>query len=189
MSEPTQGTTPTTSIVPRQPSTAAVKTTTGINTRTSGVLQNVASTTEGSEKPAKLYGGPIEFSKPGYPPFTLSQLEAYTVGDETLVILSSKPQMIGHREAAEQIVRLLSANPNKFLYLARVCASPEGANAGLCRDLITEYAFNWEWAQGRWHVTNQTYCYRVSPAVEAAVQQLMQIEGSTININVIDANL
>ncbi len=78
MSEPTQATTPTTSIVARQPSTTAVKTATGVKARTSTVLQNAAQSKEGSERPSKLYGGPIEFSKPGYPPFTLSHLVVYT---------------------------------------------------------------------------------------------------------------
>jgi hypothetical protein len=187
MSEPTQGTTsPTTSIVARQTSTAVVKT--GVNSRTSTILQNVAQSKEGSERSSKLYGGPIEFSKPGYPPFTLSHLVVYTFGDETLAILSSKPQMITHREAAEQIAKLLSINPRSFLYLSRVCAGPEGKNMGLCRDLLTEYAFDWEWTLGSWHVTNLTYCYRVTPEVEAAVQQLLTIEAS-VDINVIDANL
>lgn len=184
--------TPTTAIATRQPSTAVstVKTSTGLNSRTSTLLQNaIPSQKEGVERPAKLFDGPIEFSKPGYPPFTLSHLVAYTYGDETLAILSSKPRMITHREAAEQIARLLSINPNKFLYLDRICAGPEGANAGLCRDLLTEYAFEWEWARSTWHATNQTYCYRVSPQTEALIQQLLTIEQPSINVNVIDATL
>jgi len=179
-----QPTTPATALATREKSTL-VKTSTGLRSQSSTVLANVGSKEE-EKQPSKLYDGPIEFSKPGYPPFVLSHLVAYTSGNETVVILTNKPQLITHGEAPEQIVPLLSANPNQFLYLSRVCSGPEGVNSGLCRDLITEYAFEWEWARSSWHTTQHTYCYRVPPMVEKAIGQLLTIQAPLVSARVVE---
>ncbi len=156
-----------------------------IREHTSQILANAQ--THGPSGPTKLYEGYWEFQKAGYQ-ITPSHLLVITLGDETLALLTGKPQIVSHREAAAQIARSMGADPRRFLYLHRVCAGPEGPNNGFCRDKIEMFAFDWEWARssGMWIAASQTYCYRVSSQTETAIQTLLNLEQSPMNVNVVE---
>jgi hypothetical protein len=166
--------TPSTALAPAQESKSVMVATSDVRPQTSRILQLALQPTGTGEKPRKLFEGWYEFAKPGYLPFRLSHLQVFTASEETLALVSNKPQLLSHREAAEQIVADLSLVPNQFLYLVRC---PAGGS--LCRDLVTAYLFEWEWTHGKWVTTKQIYCYRVSDSVEEAIQRLFQIDLSS----------
>lgn len=123
------------------------------------------------ETPALLYDGLFTFFKQGYAPTPYTRLHLYTVGAETLAIVTHLPSTINPREAAEQIVNTFSLEPDKLLFLDRCPAAANGSGP-LKRDLFTKYIFDWEW-KSIWKATNTTYCYRLVGEQETRATHLL----------------